>query len=397
MQESKSEQLSRVARDWSLVIRASQVLPVYPLTEDLQPGDVFLTTTPIGDEIKLFESKGFLPFEYHVMRLNLSGIDQFYSNWSRQGNSKVTDDRWVPFDDQWPGMPRAGFPTYSFDISRGSGVNIALPVQGVPVALSMLGADNAVGSIMLRDASTYGIDLVRLDKAIDSWVEHDQDVQRRLRDWGMAAATENGPNAYLRVISRVYMVKSVSINLKDASVRSASASAGVSRPVDLLGLASTNESAASNYDAAFKKLNAQIEGSALPGGSLKLVSASGRSVSMEEEFPRPLVIGYLAYDRRILPNGELDAAQPMLLRIDPTFTDPGVLGAGTILSEQLRVYLRSLDENRDELRSWLDRRGFDQLFIADFVRDPRYLDLQRQFVRDAGITGEDHNGGINDG
>jgi hypothetical protein len=31
-----------------MTIRASQVVPVYPLTEDLQPGEVFLVQLPVG-------------------------------------------------------------------------------------------------------------------------------------------------------------------------------------------------------------------------------------------------------------------------------------------------------------------------------------------------------------
>src|SRR4051812_41615507 len=46
-QKMSGDQLARIAKDWSLSIRASQVIPVYPLTEDLQPGDVFLVQTPI--------------------------------------------------------------------------------------------------------------------------------------------------------------------------------------------------------------------------------------------------------------------------------------------------------------------------------------------------------------
>ena len=36
-QTMSGDQLARVAKDWSLGIRASQVIPVYPLTEDVQP------------------------------------------------------------------------------------------------------------------------------------------------------------------------------------------------------------------------------------------------------------------------------------------------------------------------------------------------------------------------
>jgi hypothetical protein len=33
-------ELQEVAKRWCLTIRASQVVPVYPLTEDIQPGDI---------------------------------------------------------------------------------------------------------------------------------------------------------------------------------------------------------------------------------------------------------------------------------------------------------------------------------------------------------------------
>ena len=49
----KKTQLEKVAKDWCLVVRASQVIPVYPLTEDLQPGDVFLVQTPASEEARI--------------------------------------------------------------------------------------------------------------------------------------------------------------------------------------------------------------------------------------------------------------------------------------------------------------------------------------------------------
>ena len=70
-QKMSGNQLARVAKDWSLSIRASQVIPVYPLTEDLQqPGDVFLVQTPIEEQVKIYLDKGFLPLENLVTRLS---------------------------------------------------------------------------------------------------------------------------------------------------------------------------------------------------------------------------------------------------------------------------------------------------------------------------------------
>ena len=65
----RNQQLENVAKDWALVIRASQVIPVYPLTEDLQPGDVLLVSTPIEDQARVYKDKGFLPLDQHLVRL----------------------------------------------------------------------------------------------------------------------------------------------------------------------------------------------------------------------------------------------------------------------------------------------------------------------------------------
>ena len=38
----------KAAKDWCLALRACQLIPIYPLSEDLRPGDVFLVQQPIG-------------------------------------------------------------------------------------------------------------------------------------------------------------------------------------------------------------------------------------------------------------------------------------------------------------------------------------------------------------
>ena len=62
-------ELAGVAKDWSMVVRASQVMPVYPLTEDLQPGDVFLVQLPVDEQQKAYREKGFLAFDNLIDRL----------------------------------------------------------------------------------------------------------------------------------------------------------------------------------------------------------------------------------------------------------------------------------------------------------------------------------------
>ena len=67
---SKREQLESVAKDWCMTIRASQVIPVYPLTEDLRPGDVFVVEVPVQKQAEIYEKKGFLPLDRIAVRLS---------------------------------------------------------------------------------------------------------------------------------------------------------------------------------------------------------------------------------------------------------------------------------------------------------------------------------------
>src|SRR5258707_1383646 len=138
-QRMSGDQLARVAKDWSLSIRASQVIPVYPLTEDLQPGDVFLVQTPVEEQVKVYLAKGFLPLENLVTRLSPAGYARFYRGWPYVADGDKAPPRpWqFPRDDSpdsdFSRAPLAAFPTYNFSVSRSGGLNVAIPVQGVPV------------------------------------------------------------------------------------------------------------------------------------------------------------------------------------------------------------------------------------------------------------------------
>src|SRR5688572_18211626 len=72
-----NQQMERVAKDWSMVIRASQVIPVYPLTEDLVPGDIFLVEQTREEQVRQYQAAGFLPLDHHLYRLPL-GSDSKY-------------------------------------------------------------------------------------------------------------------------------------------------------------------------------------------------------------------------------------------------------------------------------------------------------------------------------
>src|SRR5258708_4045565 len=123
---SKKCQLEHIAKDWCMTIRASQVIPVYPLTEDIQPGDVFLVQVPIDRQQEVYDDKGFLPLDNHIARLNPNGYTNFYRNsFFAEGNDVLLPHEWIRPKStnlhSWEPAPHSAFPSYSFSVRRGAG------------------------------------------------------------------------------------------------------------------------------------------------------------------------------------------------------------------------------------------------------------------------------------
>lgn len=341
---SKEEQLESVAKDWSMTIRASQVIPVYPLTEDIQPGDVFLVQVPIDRQQKVYKEKGYLALDNHLARLDPVKYEDFYSHSFTIDGKKLLPREWMrppaPTVDgtpapAWRPAPHAAFPSYGFSVSRGGGLNLAVPVSGVPVGLSLLGSDAADGTINIKKASTIGVDTISLFRQLENWSVENRDFLRNF-------APADGRTNYLRVVTRVYVTGELEVSLNDSSRAGAGVDAGVPKPVDLLTATtptSTGDVKAvtiDDYKANLDKLNASLAadkvvkaatGEAqklLPGGSLRVTAASSRSITMSEPLDPPLVLGYLGFDCAIAKDGFLGRPIPTHAVLDPDLTDSGV-------------------------------------------------------------------------
>jgi len=320
---TKTKQLESVAKDWCLTIRASQVIPVYPMTEDLQPGDIFLVQVPIDKQQEQYKQRGFLPLDNHLGRLQPTEYASFYGrSVVDPSNPPVLPREWMRpagLSAPWEQAPHAAFPEYTFEVRNGLGANIGVPIYGIPVGLSLLGSSSANGTVVIKDARTLGVDMVSLD--------------RQVRIWGMLNAgflapfgPEKGgqPRNYLRVLTRVYAIGSIDVFLSDAASGGAGVDAGIPRPVELLLPNTTSPSGetpevnTANFTAAQEELNAALAtGSALgPGGSLRVTSASARTVGLSETFKKPLVIGYLGFDLAIGEGGMLGAPIPTLALLE---------------------------------------------------------------------------------
>ena len=315
-------QVERVAKDWCMTIRASQVLPVYPLTEDLQPGDAFLVTLPSNEQERLYKKLGFLPLDVQVARLDVATqeFDEFYATQYFKGEyasagegherlkREVAEDGTADAFSQALNVPRAYFPTYKVDVKRSGGFRAALPIQSIPVGVSLLAADSATASVNISDAYTYAGDPTDLERSLRAWAS-DANNRKRLMDYNYGRPADEP--LFLRVVQRVYLTGGVTATITRTSQQAGGADVGAAQDVELLDPSEKNsiERFQESQSALKGALNeGLLAENAMPGASLRLASATSRSVTINERFDRPVAIGYIAVDYEIRPDGSLGAA-----------------------------------------------------------------------------------------
>lgn len=307
-------ELQEVAKRWCLTIRASQVIPVYPLTEDIQPGDIFLVQTPIPGQVAEYTRRGFLPLDLHVHRLGRLQYADFYSDGYFKGDygqslphdrpeaQPSVGDPNAPRFSLAP-LPAAAFPDYTFETKRGVGASLAVPISGVPVGLSFLGASQVSGSVKMTDAFTYGLDDGRVLGAVYEWAAKPE-VQLTLARTRSATSSR----LFLRVVSRVYLVGGVTVSLQAQGSSSAGADVGAAKSANPFTMtreaADDLKSVAESYKEALDAMGNALNES-LPGGSVRLVSANRNAIVMDEKFQRLLALGYLGFDVEVDRNGRL--------------------------------------------------------------------------------------------
>jgi hypothetical protein len=367
----KERELAGVAKDWCMTIRASQVMPVYPLSEDVQPGDMFLVTASIDGQAAAYKRQGFLPLDNVIARLHPGGYGAFYGERYGLTPDDPPPDAWLPPGGapdahRWAEAPRAAFPSYGFDVRRGVGLKLALPVQGVPIGLNLLGTSVATGSIQIADAYTYGVDIQSLTPDVLRWAACHKSL------------LEQYPSMWLRVVNRVYLTGRVQISLSDQRTAGGGLDAEAPKNVTLPEMADDVESSLSRLNQA---LATGLEDVA-PGGSVLVNAASGRTISLSETFPRPFVIGYVGFDYPILASGSLGApvsTREQLAAPRAPSTAPAAWGADASTAV-IREWLQEADANVDHLRGWLGERGRANLAVTHFLNAAEFAALRAEFV-----------------
>ncbi|ACL03712.1 hypothetical protein Dalk_2016 [Desulfatibacillum aliphaticivorans] len=391
----EKKQLEEVAKDWCMTIRASQVMPIYPLSEDVQPGDVFLVKTPLSEQVKQWGEKGYIPLDLSIARLQGLNYKEYYKEAYWKGEyadtahcrpqfrdkkaRKEGDDKSVeaPVKSKKDGggqdspqqveAPRAAFPGYSFRVKQGQSMALALPIEGIPFSLSLMNASDVQGSVSLLDARTYGMDANELLKKLNIWWSVNADKSLK----GIAGQMDQP--VYLRVVTRVFYAHQLKVELFRTKGFGAGLEGGKETPDNTifeLAMADPNsltktsfDATKTNYDKLLKTLSDQLGGGLIPGGSAKFVQASQRSVGMVQSFDEPLVIGYRGFDVKIFENGELSAPIPTYALLsegalnDASFAKP----LGWIEDEYSAPYFQwlKIEGNYPKMSKWLKTKGYD--------------------------------------
>ncbi|HEX2062629.1 MAG TPA: hypothetical protein VHK90_17950, partial [Thermoanaerobaculia bacterium] len=259
VEKGRARELAAVAKDWCLTIRASQVLPVYPLTEDLQVGDIFLVSSPLEEEVHDLEQDGFLPLDNVIARLQPAGWQQFYNGAYQVTSNSVLPKQWQ-FPDpppaqppltQWSSAPGAAFPTYTFQVKKGAGATLAIPIQSVPIGLSLIGSADASGTVNISSASTYGLPITVLSPQVEEWAELNRNF---LRQYAPVTVTEKRGRTrveqnYVRTVYRVYVAGGVNVSLVSNESTGGRVDAGAAKALALFD-AGTGTAANEAADAA---------------------------------------------------------------------------------------------------------------------------------------------------
>ncbi|MBK8974950.1 MAG: hypothetical protein IPM29_03410 [Planctomycetes bacterium] len=360
---SPRRELEQVAKDWCLTIRASQVIPVYPLSEDIQPGDVFLVPTSIRDQARDYKRRGFLPLDQLVTRIGDLPYAAFYGDAYWQGSyGAVPHDRPLPAVGAAPSVraPRAAFPSYTFEVDRSTGLEIALPIHGVPVGLGILGARRARGSVTIRDAYTYAVDAESLVRLLRSWAAA-PDVRFELAN----VAAQTARPLFLRVVTRVFLAGGVTVSLTNLDAIGAGIDAAAAPELELLDLAvQSPEQIDAAVDAYRKALGALAD--ATPGAAFRISQASRRTVTLDEEFDRPLVIGYLGFDVLVSDDGRLSAPIPSFAALS---------GDESVLKLLRFVVASAPDRNTELIDAWLDADRANLARLAEYLGGMGHAEL----------------------
>jgi hypothetical protein len=364
--KGNQSQLERVARDWCQALRASQIIPVYPLTEDLAVGDVFLVQTPLADQQKAYTRNGFLALDNHVTRLPFTNYATLYSSayWSDTNGdtrlpipSRMDQHLRVSFS-----PPRAAFPEYSVQTRNEFEASARIPLDGSLLPLAAGGKNKLVCKVDLTDCRTYGGDEQELFNQIRDWAKEHRSYLAEV------ARTVLPDTVYLRVVTRVYLARSATIALDHDQSKSVGEHVKDKKDDIPVNEAVKGEKSGSVNDAE--------DAAHHPAGTSFGSSESG-SVTMSKNFEGLLAVGYLGFDVSVCEHGMLGSPRPTFQQLQKRAKKP--------VEKELREHFESAKTQILSVGPGYALRIMGH--IMDDLGDPAFVPM-RERLKDAGFRPE---------
>jgi hypothetical protein len=345
------------------------------------------------------DKTGYLPLDHLIARLYPSNYVSFYQySFGIGGEDEVLPKVWLS-DNSWSNAPVAAFPGYTFNINQGGAMNVSLPIQGVPVGLGLMGAKSASGTVTITDAHTYGIDEMSLMEQVENFVNLSTNAAKILRQFPPETTGTN--KYYLQVVSRVFATGKVTVSMVNESGAGGSVSVGSAPAATIPSFQGTN--AATDYSSLVTAVNNIVSStgaSAAPGGSLKFSQVSARSVSMDETFTKPVLIGYLGFSvpisrselRAIATNQEPTFVRgPGRIQLQRTSLDPRARDKEVSVFGQdpntprIRAWLKADPANRQKLAQWLEQQKLEKVGLTNILDAKKYSGTRQQIVDEFSI------------
>jgi hypothetical protein len=334
-----------VAKEWSSKMRELGIVPIFPPREDVQVGDIYITSNLQGDSFK----DGYVPFGVFAGR-EKDVPQQVSKMYSARASFPVTPELTAGYMTNYTNNPFAlvaqardtnrdvflggdtnrlrlvGFPSFmSVTFNKGD-LSAMFPVEGVSVALagSFQNGDSVTVSVPVAESYAYpAADL--LDQLLDNSGNF-KGLDHLTTPIAIRVAGNSKDTAYLHVVTEVYYARAVDISFHHSITRAGGLSAKPALPTPAAGAAAGGGASSpvnpaggtpeERANAAYSALDGRLA-ETVPGGSLKIVGSGDWGATVRRTYERPIAIGYRGFsfelhsDGTIVHLGPSNTVQPL--------------------------------------------------------------------------------------
>lgn len=321
----KKYSLENSMKEWNKTLRAAHIIPTVPLVSEnaLGVGSVYVSPLTMNAEVNSWDEDGYLEINNIFSRITI--------------DSKSI----VEF--------KTAIPSYAINYNQKKGIGTRLNVNAIPLAAAYASANDGTISVTLKNVVGKGLSDWDLHTQVLNWEKENKPqltawYQDQIQGYGA-----NTPPIIVRVISKIFTAQSINVIVKDDKSKALKGQFGApgnsSNPTTILVINNpdiphstenvettsnseqgsakneqqsnlnltaikrepleTTQPTTSIHNLDFQKMINEYGGYFRVGGEGYSITHFGNSVSINEDFQSPLVVGYWALEYMLTPGGKL--------------------------------------------------------------------------------------------